>query len=283
MKYIDMRMRPPTPQFRQQHHDLESYVNSRYAYGMKSHPVWLNQSLEQCVKDMEKYNYVGVAIARSIPATTVPNDHVRELADKYPNRFIPVGGVDGSPKNLRPALAELDRIAKVLKLRGVAMDTGFLDPPMLADDPRLYPIYERCSELGLFVGLQIGPLCGPTLAFSKAEQVEKVLRDFPKLQLLLMHGAFPFIDEVFCLMLRYSNLWWSPDSWGIRYKTDDIRWIMTGAACQDRCLFGSALPYGAGIIETIQWYDKNWSSVPEEVKEKYFYKNALRLFGLKEV
>ena len=137
MKVIDMRLRPPTPEFKKQHKEHEAYIASRFPIRAAQYAAWQDQTLEECVKEMEELDYVGVVAARSIPATTVPSDYVKKLADEFPNRFLAVGGADPSPSNRRAAQDEIERIAKVLKLKGVAIEPGFLDPPMLADDRRL--------------------------------------------------------------------------------------------------------------------------------------------------
>ena len=94
MPVIDMRCRPPTPEFKQQHKDLEAYVMANYPIKAQPHSAWDAQNVEGCIKEMEELDYIGVAVARQIPTTLVPNDHVRNLADKYPERILPVGGVD---------------------------------------------------------------------------------------------------------------------------------------------------------------------------------------------
>lgn len=280
MSVIDMRFRPPTPEFKKQHKELEAYLAAHFPHSPSSHPVWLAQNLEDCVREMQQLDYIGVVITRSIPATTVPNDHAKELADKYPGRFLPVGGVDASPSNRRAAQDEIDRIAKVLKFKGVAIDPGFLEPPLLADDRRLYPIYAQCDDLRLFVGLQIGPIAGPTIAFSSPVPVERVAMDFPNLQIVLMHGAYPYIEDTLAIMARYKNVWCSPDGWLIiGHGWEHYMRMVKLPVYTNRMLYGSALPYGLGVKGTLEWYQKNWSLEPE-IANRYFYKNAAELFGL---
>lgn len=279
MKVIDMRMRPPTPEFKKQHKEHEAYIAAHYPIRAVQYAGWQNQTLEECVKEMEELDYVAVVAARSIPATTVSSDYVKKLADRYPTRFLPVGGADASPSNRRAAQDEIDRIAKVLKLKGVAIEPGFLEPPMLADDRRLYPIWAQCNDLGLFVGLQIGPYSGPTAAYSSPLQVEKIAMDFPKLQIVLFHGAYPYFEDALAMMTRFKNIWCSPDAYVRNHAWEHYMFMASGPRWTDRILYGSATPYGIGIRASLEWYQKNWKLEPA-VAERYFYKNACELFGI---
>jgi hypothetical protein len=49
MKVIDMRMRPPTTEFKKQHKELEAYIASRYPIRATQFAGWQNQTLEECV------------------------------------------------------------------------------------------------------------------------------------------------------------------------------------------------------------------------------------------
>ena len=280
MKVIDMRMRPPTPEFKQQHKELEAYIAAHYPIRAKQFPGWQSQSLEECVNEMEELDYVGVVAGRHIPATKIANEHVKKLADQYPARFVAVGGADPSPSNRRAAQDEIERIANVLKFKGVAIEPGFLDPPMLANDRRLYPIWAQCNDLGLFVGLQIGPYAGPTAAFSSPLQVEQIAIDFPKLQIVLHHGAYPYFEDALAMMTRFKNIWCSPDTYVRGHAWEHYMFMANGPRWTDRILYGAATPYGIGLRASLEWHQKNWKLDPAAA-ERYFYKNACELLGIK--
>ncbi len=280
MPIIDMRVRPPTPEFKKQHQDHEKYLAAHYPYPPSTNPIWRKQTLEDCVKEMEELDLTGVVVARSIPATTVPNEHVKMLGDKYPKRFIPIGGVDVSPANRRAAQDEIDRIAKVFKFKGIGIEPGFCAPPMLADDRRLYPIYAQVNDLGLILGIEVGSYSGPTAEFSSPLQLQRVAMDFPKMQITIYHGAGPYVEDMVAMMTRFKNLWCSPGS-HVRGPGGDHYMAMCSAPrTMYRMLYESAWPYGIGLKAQLDWYKKNWTLTPE-VAERYFYKNAAELFGIK--
>jgi predicted TIM-barrel fold metal-dependent hydrolase len=272
MTVIDMRLRPPTPEFKKQFEELIPI------FGFGPHPHWVEKKVEDEVKEMEEAEVIGVALARDVPGTRLSNDHIKSIIEKYPNRFLPVGSVDPSPVNRRAAQDELERVAKVLKFKGIMIDTGYLDPPMLPDDPRLYPIYADCEDLGLFVGLQIGMFAGPTSEFSRAVHVERFCLDFPKLTVVLLHGGYPFIHDVLEAMVKCRNLWCSPDSYMGLPLADHYVQMINHPLFGTRMMHGSSWPYGPGWKAFLDFV-KTLPITPDAA-EGYFYKNAARLFGL---
>jgi len=281
MPIIDMRYHPPTPEYKQNIKELEQYVATHYPIAHMPHPDWDAQRLEDHVKNMEKLDCIGVITGKFFTAMTVPtNDQVKSLADKYPKRFLPVGGIDASPEKRRTTQDEIDKIAKVLKFKGILMQPGWQETPMLADDRRLYPLYSQCNDLGLFVGIALGPYCGPTTAFSSPVQVEKVTMDFPNLKIHLYHGGYPYIEDTIALMTRFKNIWCSPDAYVmLGHAQEQYLYMVKMPRFADRMLFGSSMPFGLGIEKTLEWYDKNWALEPQ-IAERYFYKNACELFGI---
>ena len=273
MKAIDFRFRPPTEAFKLSHRALDDMLGSRVAES------WYNASIEDCVKEMEELDLAGVVLGRlAPPSLAVSNDHVKELADDYPERFIPVAGID--PTHRRACQDEIDRIAE-LGFKGVHFDHGFVNPPMLPNDSRLYPIYARCEDLDLILCLTIGPVAGKDISYSSPLPVEQVAIDFPKLRIVIAHGCWPLIDDVISVMWRQPNIWLSPDSYhyrpgGYRY----VEYFNISSPLQDRYLYGSSYPFGVGT--SIKDKLEAWNKLPwdETLKEKLLCGNATRLLGI---
>ncbi|MFC2017450.1 amidohydrolase family protein [Chloroflexota bacterium] len=272
MTVIDFRLRPPTEEYK------ESFRGLGALFGNIAPDTYYNSSLEACIKEMEELDMVAVLMGRQAPpALAVSNDHIKKLVDDYPKRFIPFAGID--PAKRRVCQDEIDRIAK-LGFKGVSFDHGFLEPPMLQNDKRLYPIYAQCEDLGLIVCLQCGPISGPDLSYASPLPVQQVAKDFPKLQILIAHGCWPFIDEVLAIMFSRPNVWLSPDSYLFRpggHKYVEIC-NFSGSPMQDRCVYGSCYPFGPGIKARLQ----DWKKLPwdEAIMEKVLYNNGARLLGL---
>ena len=121
MKIIDFRMRPSTP-------EMVSVADSRAykdllmkkakPYDKRIYPV------EETVREMDEVGIVlGVIPGRDIETTyqwKVTNDHLAEIVQKFPKRFVAFAGVDPN-KGMR-AVREVERAVKGLGLKGVALD-----------------------------------------------------------------------------------------------------------------------------------------------------------------
>src|SRR5579885_2285052 len=82
---------------------------------------------------------LGIATARVI------NDNIAEICGKYPDRFVGLGTVPFQAPEL--AVAELDRLAKSLGLRGIEIATNVAGADL--SEPRFRPIFARAEDLGL--------------------------------------------------------------------------------------------------------------------------------------
>ncbi len=273
MTVIDFRLRPPTEEFKASHRGLDSLLQAH------APDAWYNSKLEDCIKEMEEVDVIAVLMGRQAPPTlAVSNEHIKQLANKYPKRFIPVAGID--PTKRRACRDEIDKIKKQ-GFKGVHFDHGLLDPPMYPNDRRVYSVYGQCEDLNLIVFLQIGPYAGPDVSYTSPLPVEQVAKDFPKLQIVLTHGCWPLIDDAVAVMWKQPNVWLSPDSYHFRPGGNRYLEIFNfPSPLQDRYLYGSSYPYGPGIKARLQ----DWKNLPwyEAIMEKLLYQNGARLLGLKK-
>jgi predicted TIM-barrel fold metal-dependent hydrolase len=154
----------------------------------------------------------------------------------------------------------------------------------VADDPRLWPVYERLAALDrvLVIHVGTGPYWGPTTGVAR---FARVLERFPGLRAVICHmGAFE-TRACFALLDRFPGLHLdttmalTPASFpftridpGVVRDADLVRY-------RDRIVFGSDfpnLPYP---------YDEErrglWArDLPLEVYRRIFYENARALFRL---
>ncbi|MFC1963905.1 amidohydrolase family protein [Chloroflexota bacterium] len=277
MPVIDFRFRPPSDEFKANHLAFEKLI------GFKGREEWYNTSLDECVKEMEEIGLIGVVLGRAVPAPAVSNDHLKELADRYPGRFIPLAGVDPSPANRRACQKEIDRVVQDLGMRGIYFDASFLTPPLLPNDRRLYPIYAQCADLGVTVCLGMG------LRFTGSEgldprKVEEVATDFPELKIVLGHGSYPFLFEAVALAFRHNNVWISPDAFHFRPFGNLYVEAFNSPPFSNQYLYASSYPYGLLLSEGLgmkasleRWKGLGWN--PKEM-DKLLYGNAARVLGL---
>jgi predicted TIM-barrel fold metal-dependent hydrolase len=211
----------------------------------------------------------------------VTNDFIAGCARDHPDAFLGYASVD--PLKGDAAVAELARAVRELGLRGLKLHPtaqGFRP-----DDRAVYPVYETAAALGIPItvhtgttGLGAGMPGGGTmkLGLSRPIYVDTVAADFPTLQIVMAHPAWPWQDEQLAVAQHKPNTWidlsgWSPK----RFAPDLVRNIK--GPLQDRVLFGTDYPF----LSHEQWFTA-WDTlgIPGEITEKVLLRNAQRLLGL---
>jgi len=152
------------------------------------------------------------------------------------------------------------------------------------DDPVFFPIYEKIEELGKI--LLLHGANGPILEGSSVDhfsvagvrRVKVILKRYPRLKLVIPHLGIEETDEFFDLMEEHENLWMDTTMTLADYfpKRPSLERI---ERLSDRILYGSDAPNIPYPLDTEMTNIKKWFS--KEVQEKLFFRNALKILGLK--
>lgn len=138
--------------------------------------------VEALIAAMDEAGVDRAAVVHSSTTYGFDNSYVVDACARYPERLIAVGSVDV----LRPDAPETIRKWVERGLAGLRLFTGGstkeFDPSEL-DDPRSFPAWELCGELGLTMCIQTGPIGLP--------QVKMLSRRFPQVNIILDHLARP--------------------------------------------------------------------------------------------
>jgi len=79
---------------------------------------------------------------------------------------------------------------------------------MAPNDRRCYPLYAKCSELGIPVGLQVGHSAEPLPSdVGRPMLVDDVAIDFPDLKINLSHTGWPWTGEFISMLWRHPNVY----------------------------------------------------------------------------
>lgn len=131
----------------------------------------------------------GVAKAAVVHSSTTygfDNSYVVDGCNQYADRLVAVGSVDV----LQPDAPQRIRAWVERGLAGLRLFTGGstkdFDPSEL-DDPRAFPAWELCAELGLTMCIQTGPVGLP--------QVTALARRFPQVRIILDHLGRPEVAD----------------------------------------------------------------------------------------
>lgn len=143
-------------------------------------------TIEGLVAVMDEAGVAKAAIVQSSTCYGFDNSYLVDSVAKYPGRFTAVGSVDvfqpDSPKT----------IAQWVKrgVSGLRLFTGgstqAFDPSSL-DDPRSFPTWDCCGELGLSMAIQTDP--------SGLAQVAGLAKRFPKVRIVLDHLGRPDVTD----------------------------------------------------------------------------------------
>jgi predicted TIM-barrel fold metal-dependent hydrolase len=211
----------------------------------------------------------------------VTNDFVAQCARDHPDVFIGFASVD--PGKGEQAVVELERAIRMLGLKGLKLHPtaqGFRP-----DDKAVYPVWETAQSLGIPVtvhtgttGLGAGMSGGGKmkLEYSRPIYLDAVAADFPQLQIVMAHPAWPWQDEQLAVAQHKPNTWIDLSGWSPRRFSPDLVRNIKGALA-DRVLFGTDYPF----IRHDQWLDA-WATldVPDEITKRVLLENAQRLLGL---
>jgi predicted TIM-barrel fold metal-dependent hydrolase len=210
----------------------------------------------------------------------LPNDYYADIIKKYPERFIGIAGID--PLKGMDAVREIRR-SYDLGLRGVAVRPFMLEiPPHHA---KMYPIYSTCVELDIPIWFHLSiNYSTNTMEVERPIYLDIVARDFPELKMIAGHGGWPWVNEMVAVAWRNPNIYidiasYLPKYLGMPGSGWEPLLNYGNSILQDRILFGSTwLFMGLSIKQLADGVME--LPLKEEVKEKWLYHNAARLFGI---
>ncbi len=278
--YFDIRINPPSTMAPNPPH-WGGY--QKYLPHEANLAPYENQPFSKFVDMLDK---AGVSRGMLIvgPNATLEDQppHIKGLLDQYPGRFV--GAVTIRPQpNLLDAMKQIER-AKEFGMRAIVVRP--FEAQLFANDRRFYPIYAKAAELGMVVSLVVGMNFSdrPNLEFSSPVPVDSVASEFPSLKIIMTHSGWPWSAEAVAVAWKHANVYIDVSGIRPRYLA------MEGAGyepffrfgnsiLQDKLLWGTDWPLTdpAKTIEEIKELP-----LKEEVKEKWLYKNAMKLFDLKD-
>lgn len=204
----------------------------------------------------------------------VPNEDLAWMARESGGRLVAFAGV----RQEQPGAAdEAEHAVRDLGLAGVALDPGFALQPRRCDDEVLRPIYERCDELGVPVMITISGNAGPDIGYAYPVYLDQVAAAFPRLQIVVAHGGWPWVLEMLGVAFRRPNVWISPDQYAVNFPGSVHFAEAANSYLADRLLFGSSYPF-----LPLDGALASWRALPfrEDVIERVLGGNAQRLLGL---
>ena len=284
---IDFRVRPPYKSFldswifRKRDPNPSPVTISPLHIGLERYRSFEERSMPLFIDEMDEAGIdKGVIMGRqSAPAYgSVPNSEVAELTKEFPDRFIGFGGVIGT--DVPAAMTEIDRIVDY-GFKGVCFDNGWADPPLYDDDERLFPLYQKCSDLGLIASITSSIFIGPDLTYSMPVHIQRVAAAFPKLQITVPHGGWPWTTQMCAVAFQHRNVNLVPDFYFFVPNTPGADEYLKAANyyLQHRLLHASSYPVRP-LKQSVEQF-KALAFEKDETRQLCLGRNAARLLGLK--
>lgn len=169
---------------------------------------------------------------------------------------------------------------------------------VLANDSSIMPYFELAQELDIPIGFHIFP-GGPNYGFhimpemlggmrtynSNPLQLEDALTKFPKLRLYIMHGGWPYVEDIKALMYAHPNVyvdiavlnWILPKEEFYSYLKSLIN-----AGFGNRIMFGSDQMVWPETIDIAVETINSAGFLTLKQKQDIFYDNAVKFLQLTE-
>jgi predicted TIM-barrel fold metal-dependent hydrolase len=134
----------------------------------------------------------------------------KEIQEQYPGRMILYGAVSPVQED---ALEVLEQQASAgiygVKMYPVDFIEGKMATFYMNDEKRVYPVLERCRELGInTIAIHKAlPLGGAPMDPFRPGDIDYAAIDFPDLRFEIVHGGFAFLEETCAQIHRFKNVY----------------------------------------------------------------------------
>lgn len=286
---IDMRCRPPFRGF------LDPLLCDLYIqgnitdfsarFGMTPGRAVATRSMQTFIEEMDeagidkavvpiRYTPGGLA-TDAADDLHMENDDLLHLVEEYGDRVIPVAGMN--LRDIDVALADIDRYVLNGPAMGVAMEPGYAVPaPLMIDDEKLFPIYEKCEAENIPVMLSCGGMTAPNYDYFRPVTVQNVARTFPNLKMSLGHAAWPWVTEIAHVAFLCENVYISPDIYMMNVPGSEGYVACCNQWVPEKVLYGSAYP----LINMKSAVEFHRSVIKEEYIDAILGGNAMRFWGI---
>lgn len=210
----------------------------------------------------------------------ITNEDVAAFCEKNGPRYIGFAGVD--PNKGMAAVRELEHAVKNLHLRGLNLQC--FEHKLHVNDPKMYPLYAKCIELGIPVNLHVGTnfSTATSMEFGRPQCLDDVMMHFPELNVCASPPGWPWVPELLAVAWRHSNVRIGlvavrPKYLAVPNSGYEMLMQYGNTILQDQMIFGSAYP--------MQPIDRSLAEIralpiKEEVRQKWLHDNAARFLGL---
>lgn len=209
----------------------------------------------------------------------VSNEEVAAVVAEHPDRFVGSGTVNVLRKPGDVA-REVNRLVTELGLSAIRLEPymyGDGTTGLAPNDKHYWPVYLRCSELGVPVCIQVGHT-GPLLPSECGRPIylDEVALAFPDLTIIGCHLGQPWHEEMQTLAWKHPNVYVETSARTPKHWPESFVEFVRGWG-QDKVLWATdypLLPFERTLAELEEL------DLGHDVFRKVVRDNALRAFGL---
>ena len=228
-------------------------------------------TLDQLVEEMDSANVRAGLLTSGFTANDT--NWVLDAVKSLPSRLFGAAIID--PREGMAAVEEVERLVRDHDFRLIRMMGLMTQLPYNA--PEYYPVYAKCCELGVPVGLNVG-LPGPRVSARGQEPmaVDEVCAFFPDLKIVMSHGGQPWPNVCAQLLAKWPNLYFMSAAVAPKYLAKEIL-DFANTRGGDKVMWGSDYP-----VLTFERCADEIQKMPfrsETLRRKFQYDNAVALFA----
>jgi uncharacterized protein len=277
MRAIDVHVHPST-------RGLDAHACSYFKRDLNEIPRDENKFADVFIQQDVKALLIGWHPSTVTEGTRNTNDHVIDLARKYPDAFA------GILASLDAHAADLDGVATYAKglIKNPRVKGFKFHPPdqgFYPSDRRYYGIWEVLQagskpvmfHVGFTVlGANTDGGSGIGLDYGRPIHLDTVAKDFPRMKIIAAHPGWPWEEELIGIVTHKKNVYVDTSGYLAEQLPEMFLRAIRGRL-QDKALFGTDFPY-VDLKKALMSFDK--LDFKDTTKEKILLSNAKTLFEL---
>src|SRR5919109_394833 len=277
MRAIDVHVHPST-------RGLDFDACAYFKRELSDVPTTEEAFAELFVKQQVKALLIGWHPSTVKQGTRNSNDHVIDLAARYPEAFAGVlASLDVGAESFVELLKQAEARARNPRVRGFKFHPP--DQNFYPNDRKYYALWELLAAAGKPVmfhtgftvlganqegGKGIGLDCGRPI------HLDTLARDFPQMKIIAAHPGWPWHEELIGVLTHKKNVYVDTSGY-LAEQLPEIFLKAIGGRLQDKALFGTDFPY-VDLQRALVSFDK--VNFKDTVKQKILCANAKALFNL---
>jgi uncharacterized protein len=277
MRAIDVHVHPST-------RGLDAHACSYFKRNLNEIPRDENKFADLFIQQDVKALLIGWHPSTVTEGARNTNDHVLDLARKYPDAFAGIlASLDTHAADLDGVAAYAKELIKNPRVKGFKFhppDQGFYP-----SDRRYYGIWEVLQagskpvmfHVGFTVlGANTDGGSGIGLDYGRPIHLDTVAKDFPRMKIIAAHPGWPWEEELIGIVTHKKNVYVDTSGYLAEQLPEMFLRAIRGRL-QDKALFGTDFPY-VDLEKALRSFDK--LDFKDTTKEKILLSNAKTLFEL---